>query len=250
LLLSVQQAMRQVQLLEEKRELARRAHLAEKMATIGTMSAHLSHEIRNPLNAAKLQLTVLERRMARLPEDARASLQEPLALVQGEIERLNRILTDFLQMARPQAPGTAAVDLQAVAERVLDLLEPQAMAAGVRLERRFETIPRISGDLGRLQQALMNLVLNAIQATPKGGWVRIELARQPKHAIAIVEDSGPGIPLDAQRKIFEPFFTTKEGGSGLGLPLVHSIIEQHGGSIALDSADGGARFMIRLPLFD
>jgi signal transduction histidine kinase len=151
-------------------------------------------------------------------------------------------------MARPPAAGTETVDLRAAAERVLDLLEPQAQAVSVHLERRLEPVSPVAGDAGRLQQALMNLVLNAIQATPKDGWVRIELAMQGKQVGIVIEDSGPGIPPDARPRIFEPFFTTKEGGSGLGLPLVHSIIEQHGGSIVLDPRrEGGARFAIHLP---
>ena len=247
LLVTVRQAARHVKLVEEKRFLARRALVAEKLAAVGTMAAGLSHEIRNPLNAASLQLMVLARRLARLPAETQPPLLEPLALVQTEIRRLNQILEDFLAFARPRELVPSPVDLAKVAASVLDLLGEQAERAGVLLERSIESARFVAGDAGRLQQALMNLVLNAIQATPSGGFVRVELADDPPDVVLAVEDSGPGIPKNLRQRIFEPFFPTKEAGSGLGLPLVHSVIQQHGGSIVLDERDtGGARFVVRL----
>lgn len=248
ILVAVEQAVRQVELAEEKRELAHRAQVAEKLAAIGTLTAGLSHEIKNPLNAAALQLTVLERRIRRLPIDVRETLEEPLRLVRDEVRRLNRILEEFLAFARPRELRPVPVDLATVLSRVADLLGAEAERVGVRLERRWGEVPKVAGDEGRLQQAAMNLVLNAIQATPPGGFVRLEMATAGAEVWMAVEDSGPGIPDELRPRIFEPFFTTKEGGSGLGLPLVHAIVEQHGGSIAVESSEaGGARFVVRLP---
>ena len=248
LLLSVAHAVRQVEHLEEKRELVRRARLAEKLAAIGTLTAGLSHEIKNPLNAATLQLTVLERRIRRLPPEAQPGLQGPLKLVQDEVVRLNRILEEFLEFARPREIRKQAIDLAAVVRLVVELLAPQAEQAGIHLEHRAPDVLMISVDAGRLHQALVNLVLNAIQATPRGGVVRIELESHGDVVVLAVEDSGPGIPEAMTQRVFEPFFTTKESGSGLGLPLVHGVVEQHGGSIAVERAQaGGARFAMRLP---
>lgn len=249
LLQTIRQAVRHVVLAEEKRELGRRALIAEKLAAVGTLAAGLSHEIRNPLNAASLQLTLLERRVRRLAPEHASHLLEPLDLVQHEIRRLSQIVADFLQFARPREFTPVRVDLVAVVEAVLALLKAQADEASIRLDRDLVGRPLIDGDSGLLQQALLNLVLNAIQATPRGGSVRISLSEIEDRVLLTVEDSGQGIPEALRGRIFEPFFTTKETGSGLGLPLVHSIVLQHAGVISIaDSKLGGAALTLTLPL--
>jgi two-component system, NtrC family, sensor histidine kinase HydH len=248
LLLAIEQALRQIRLGEEKQELARRAQRAEKLAAVGQLAAGLSHEIRNPLNAAALQLAVLERRLKRELPDLPPTVLEPLALVQGEIRRLNQFLEEFLQFARPRELAHAQVDLQAVLQRVVDLLRAEADEQRIRIEGPPPEVPPVPGDEGRLQQALVNLVLNAIQATPPGGAVRVAAGRHNGGIRIAIEDSGPGVPAALREKIFEPFFTTKESGSGLGLPMVHAIVQQHGGSLTVeDAATGGARFVVQLP---
>ena len=248
LLLAVRQAVRQVGSQEEKRQLARRAQVAEKLAAVGTLAAGLSHEIKNPLNAASLQLTVLERRLRRLPEKNLASLLEPLALVQQEIQRLSSVVEEFLAFARPRDFIPVPVDLTAVVTTVARLFAAQAEEAGLRITTQLDPVRPISGDAGLLQQAVMNLVLNAIQATPAGGWVRIELGERGGDVVLTVEDSGSGLSPEARAHLFEPFFTTKELGSGLGLPQVHAVVEQHGGSVAVqDGEAGGACFVVKLP---
>lgn len=249
LLLAVRQAMRSVTHSEEKRQLARRALVAEKLAAVGTMAAGLSHEIRNPLNAASLQLTLLERRVRRLAADNQSQLLEPLSLVQQEIHRLERIVDDFLAFARPRDFQAVPVSLPTVVTTVLDLFAAQAEKAGLQLDRVVAPTRPVDGDSATLQQAMTNLIVNAIQATPSGGWVRVEVGEHGGEAVVAVEDSGPGVPPQLRSRLFEPFFTTKEQGSGLGLPLVHSVVQQHGGSISLEEGRaGGARFVIRLPL--
>jgi signal transduction histidine kinase len=248
LLLAIEQATRQIALREEKRQLETRTRVAEKLAAIGTLTAGLSHEIKNPLNAAGLQLTVLERRIKKLSPETQEQLQGPLHLVRDEVARLNRILEEFLQFARPRELERQPIDLGALTNHVIDLLAPQAESAQVKLERAIGTLPELKGDAARLQQVVMNLVLNAIQATPPGGHVAVEAAVHDAQVILSVDDSGPGVPASMRSRIFEPFFTTKSGGSGLGLPLVHAIVEQHGGTIAFErSPFGGARFLVRLP---
>jgi two-component system, NtrC family, sensor histidine kinase HydH len=257
LLVTVEQAMRQVRLHAEKRELARRAQMAEKLAAVGTMTAGLSHEIRNPLNAAALQLSVLERRIQRLTEGAQGSLLEPLTLVRDEIRRLDHILEDFLQFARPREFVAKPVEVAPVVGKVLDLLGAPAERRGVRLARDLEPAPPIVGDEERIRQVLVNLGLNALEAVKDGGLVRVSCRAapadpdradaRPQVEIA-VDDDGPGVPHDVRDRVFEPFFTTKAKGSGLGLSIVHAIVTQHGGTIAVgDSPDGGARFLLRLP---
>lgn len=248
LLLAVRQAVLHVTQREETRQLARRALVAEKLAAVGNLAAGLSHEIRNPLNAASLQLTLLDRRLRRLAPDVQPPLLEPLSLVQEEIQRLKLIVEDFLAFARPREFKPTLVNLGALAAKVLDLFAEQADQAGVRLERRLDAVRPIEGEGERLQQALTNLVVNALHATPPGGWIRIEVGEKSGEAFLAVEDSGPGIAPSVRKHLFEPFFTTKELGSGLGLALVHAIVQQHAGSISLEEGGGGARFVIRLPL--
>jgi two-component system, NtrC family, sensor histidine kinase HydH len=257
LLVTVEQAMRQVRLHAEKRNLSRRAQMAEKLAAVGTMTAGLSHEIRNPLNAAALQLSVLERRIHRLSREAQPALLEPLTLVKDEIRRLDHILEDFLQFARPREFVARPVDVVAVVTKVFDLLGGEAQRHGVRLERELESVPAVAGDEERLRQVLVNLGLNALDAARPGGLVRVSCRTVPPapdlpgagpQVAILVDDSGSGVPADARDRIFEPFFTTKAQGSGLGLSIVHAIVTQHGGRIRVEeSPEGGARFALTLP---
>jgi two-component system, NtrC family, sensor histidine kinase HydH len=254
LLVTVEQAMRQVRLHAEKRELSRRAQMAEKLAAVGTMTAGLSHEIRNPLNAAALQLSVLERRIHRLARDAQPTLLEPLTVVKDEIRRLDHILEDFLQFARPREFVRQAVDVVSVVTRVLDLLGGEAERRAVRLERDLDAVPPVAGDEERLRQVLVNLGLNALEAVKDGGLVRVSCRHVPGEDAAepaveiLVDDDGAGVPAESRDRIFEPFFTTKAKGSGLGLSIVHAIVTQHGGRIRVtESPEGGARFVMTLP---
>jgi len=249
LLLTVEQALRQVRLQAEKRELSRRAQVAEKLAAVGTMTAGLSHEIRNPLNAASLQLVVLERRVRKLAPADQPQLLEPLKLVRDEIARLEHLLQDFLQFARPRELKSEPLALEPLLTAVVDLLSGDAERRGVRLDRELPTeLPRVQGEDEQLRQVLMNLTLNALEATPRGGRVRILAQARAEDVWIAVDDSGPGIDAQIRHRIFEPFFSTKASGSGLGLPIVHAIVTQHGGAVGVDSSPlGGARIWFTLP---
>jgi two-component system, NtrC family, sensor histidine kinase HydH len=247
LLLTVEQARRHIDLAADKRELGRRAQTAEKLAAIGTMTAGLSHEIRNPLNAAGLQLSVLERRIEKLPEEQRGPLLQPLTLVRDEIKRLDHMLEDFLQLAKPRELAARPIDLAELTGRVLDLLETDAARRGVKVVRRLGAVPPVAGDDNRMRQVIMNLALNALEASPKGT-LTLSTSAQDSQVELTVDDTGPGVPQALRERIFEPFFTTKAQGSGLGLPIVHAIITQHGGTLTVGNAPGGgARFTVRLP---
>jgi signal transduction histidine kinase len=255
LLVTVEQALRQSRLHAEKRDLARRAQMAEKLATVGTMTAGLSHEIRNPLNAASLQLQVLERRLQKLPAEEQPPLLEPLRLVRDEIRRLNQVLEDFLQLARARDLVPVELDLRAVVERTLEFLGGELERRSLVLERELaEGLPPVAGEEGRLRQVIVNLLINAFDATPAGGTVRISTRvagggdGEAGRVALVIEDSGGGIAPAARERIFEPFFTTKAQGSGLGLSIVHAVVSQHGGSISVGTSKlGGARFVVELP---
>ena len=248
LLLTLEQALRQVRLQAEKRELARRAQVAEKLAAVGTMTAGLSHEIRNPLNAASLQLAIVERRLRKLPPLEQPPLLEPVKLVRDEIARLEHLLQDFLQFARPRELRTQSLPLDLLFGAVADLLAGEADRRGVRIERELPAdLPPVQGEDERLRQVLMNLALNALEATPRGGRVLIRAQPRAEDVWIAVEDSGPGIDPSVRQRIFEPFFSTKAAGSGLGLPIVHAIITQHGGAVGVEPSPlGGARFWFTL----
>jgi two-component system sensor histidine kinase HydH len=250
LLLTLEQALRQVRLQEEKRELARRIQVSEKLAAVGTMTAGLSHEIRNPLNAALLQLAVLERRVQKLPENERPPLLEPLKLVRDEISRLEHLLQDFLQFARPRELSLKPLSLEPVIAAVADLLAGEAERRGIRIEKQAPPyLPQVLAEDEQLRQVLMNLALNALEATPAGGRIVLSAVARTEDVCIAVEDSGAGIELSVRQHIFEPFFSTKASGSGLGLPIVHAIVTQHGGEVgASGSAVGGARFWFTLRL--
>lgn len=248
LLLTIEQANRHVKLQSDKQRLARRVQTAEKLAAVGTMTAGLSHEIRNPLNAAGLQLAVLERCIQKLESaETRQVLLKPLVLVRDEIRRLDHLLEDFLQLARPRDVGAQPVDLGQLVGRVLDLLEREAERNQVRLLRALAPDAIVSGDEAGLRQVVMNLALNAMQASSPGQ-VSFSVDFEDDEVALCIDDTGPGVPVSLRERIFDPFFTTKTKGSGLGLPIVHAIVTQHGGSITVAEAPtGGARFVVHLP---
>lgn len=249
LLATLDKAVRHVQAQQEKRELARRAQVAEKLAAVGTLTAGLSHEIRNPLNAAGLQLSVLERRVRKLDPAHQGPLLDPLTLVRDEIRRLEHILQDFLQFARPLQLTVKPLVLSSVLHKVLAFISTDAERRQVTLTSKLESAATtISGDGDQLRQVFMNLLLNAFDAVPEGGHVSLSTDNDPESVEVHIDDDGPGVPPDQVDRIFEPFFTTKAKGSGLGLPITHAIINQHGGSIRVGrSPMGGARFTVMLP---
>jgi PAS domain S-box-containing protein len=227
-------------------EMGVRMRRSERLAALGTMAAGLAHEIRNPLNAAHLQLTLLTRR---LDKDGTADVkgaQEAARVVADELNRLTGLVREFLQFAKPQPLRLARGDLRTTVEEVIGLLSPEAASAGVELA--VAPGPRIDAELDdeRMKQVLHNLVRNAVEAVGKGGHVRLRLQSQNGEAHLFVEDDGPGLP-SPDAPIFEPFFTTKQGGTGLGLAIVHRIVTDHGGRITVDSRPGRTVFEVRLP---
>jgi signal transduction histidine kinase len=176
------------------------------------------------------------------------------AVALTELQRVARLLNELLGMARAAVPAFAATDLELLVEQVVRLLQMSARKKDVTLERRGDVLPVGAADASRLKQALVNLVLNAIQASPVGKTVWVE-TRSVTDATAgpyvefAVRDEGAGVAPEVRERVFEPFVTTKENGTGLGLPVTRQIVADHGGTIAVESAPaGGAVFAVRLPL--
>lgn len=234
----------------ERRALERRAAEGEALAHMGTLAAGLAHEVRNPLNAALLQLHLLGRGVSRLSDDARPSLAGRIDIVESELRRLERLLSDFLELARPRPMAREPVELPTLLDPIVTLHEPTAAARGVTLVRRIVDAWAV-GDRERLKQVFHNLLLNALEATPAGGAVTVSCGKD-EHRDDMVcvrfADTGRGIPRGALEKVFEPFFTTKEAGTGLGLSIVRQIAERHGGRVELESVEGrGTRVAVCLP---
>jgi PAS domain S-box-containing protein len=227
--------------------LEKRAADAEAMASLATLTASLAHEIRNPLNAAILQLELLGRHTGRLPEGAaRDKIGQCSKLVTSEIQRLSKLLEEFLGLARPRSFERYPVDVPALLDYVASMQRPQAEALGVTITVTTPPeLPRVLGDQAKLTQVLVNLVVNAIDAMrgmeepPPEAVIEVEAAAVEGRVRITVADRGPGIDAKVASKVFTPFFSTKESGTGLGLAIVKRIIDLHNGTIDLRPRPGG-----------
>ncbi|HVZ72883.1 MAG TPA: ATP-binding protein [Polyangia bacterium] len=230
----------------DEQEMLRRLLRSERLAAVGTMAAGLAHEVRNPLNSASLQLTLLERRLDR-GEGAEAI--RPIAhIIKSEIDRLDRLVRDFLAFARPRPHDATPVDVVELVTSLATLIAPVAESADVKIVEELPPSAKLAivGDAERLRQVLHNLTRNALEAMQGRGGRLTMRARADGDAVEIdVEDDGPGFAEDLP--VFDAFFTTKEHGTGLGLSLVHRVVTDHGGTIRVQSRPGRTCFTLRLP---
>jgi signal transduction histidine kinase len=228
------------QLLEAEEQLRR----ADRLSTLGELSAGMAHEIRNPLGAIRGTAEILKDGVA--PGDPRAEFAEILV---REVDRLNRVLEGFLRFARTAPVEREDFDLNGVVGEVIDLTRRQAERSGVAVTFVAGSLPPLSGDGSQIRQALLNLILNALQVMGDGGRLQVATGTVGTIAEVKITDSGPGIPEDEQERIFKPFVTTRHNGTGLGLPISQRIAVAHGGGIAVVSQPGaGATFILTLPL--
>ena len=220
----------------------------ERMAYVGHLTASLSHEIRNPLSAIKMNLQLLSRNLELDGYD-----QRRLEITVQQVSRLENILRQLLDTARPMAIDTAIVNLPGLARSCVDLLEPKATEKKVAIVERYgKNIPEIQADGGKLEQAVINLLLNALEAVPEGGrivvWSKADQAKGNRSVELGVSDNGPGIDPSHLPRIFAPFYTSKPRGTGLGLSNVRRIVEAHSGAIEVrNRRPRGATFIMRLP---
>lgn len=222
---------------------------SEKLATLGQLSAGIAHEIRNPLTSIKILIHSL------VDEEATpTSREKDLAVIESEIERVNKIIRQFLDFARPRPPTLQKIDLLKLLEETLHLVVYELETQGIILEKKYkDDNPYVAVDGEQMKQVFLNIILNAIQAMPRGGKLTVTTFSEfippgSKELVVSFRDSGEGIPPGIREKIFEPFFSTKEEGIGLGLPIVQRIIEEHKGKIKVESYPGqGTTFYIYLP---
>ena len=221
---------------------------SEKMAAVGTLSAGLAHEVKNPLSAV-LGYAQLSKRKLEQPE----ALLKHLDTIETETRRCNEIIGNLMQFSRKEKGEHSQISVNEVVQKSIAIVDHQLSLKDVRIESELsEDVPDISGNANQLQQVLMNLMINAQQAIGEGGGtVKLETSVNGESVLITVLDTGPGVDDDVAAKIFEPFYTTKPAGqgTGLGLSVTYGIIQDHGGDISVKRADsGGARFVIKLPL--
>lgn len=235
----------------ERRALERRAADAEALNAMAPLALGLAHEIRNPLNAAVLELHLLSRGIERLSDEAiREPMKRRVGIVEAEIGRLGRLLGEFLELARPRAPHREPVDLARVVRDVLDLEEEALASHGVAVVRDLGDDCFALGDVEKLKQVVLNLVVNALDVMPEGGVLRACASGDATEVWLSIGDTGPGIPPTILAEIFDPFFTTKAAGTGLGLAIVRKIVDQHAGRVDVDThASRGTTVRVRLPRF-
>ena len=247
---------------------------SERVQALTLLAASVAHEIGNPLNALHIHLQLMEREVKKMKNDdwrvaadgrvtspaaPPPSLQEIsqrlsqyLEVAKGEINRLDYIITQFLQAIRPVTPQPKLVSLNEIVEKTLDLLKPELTNRGLNVKTKLtRRLPAAPVDATQLQQVLVNLIKNAMQAMTRGGTLTLQTGEGAEGVWVSVVDTGGGIPQEQINRIFEPFFTTKKKGTGLGLMIVQRIVRAHGGKIELESHAGrGTTFRVWLPLHE
>jgi signal transduction histidine kinase len=203
---------------------------------VETMAAGIAHEVRNPLNAMLLNVRILERELALVLPDRRERVYTILGTLAAELGALEEFVGEFLRFARPPALELERVPLQPLLADLAAFVSPQCQKAGVQLELDVTAGPAsVLADGFQLKHAVLNLVLNALHATPPGGTIEVRTAGDDEHWIVRVEDGGDGMPAEVAERAFDLFFTTREGGTGLGLPIARRIAEAHGGTLTIEN---------------
>lgn len=230
----------------------RQIQRAERLASVGELASGLAHEIRNPLAGIKTAVEILCEKIRRRDGGDDADLRDVVNEVSAQTERVHRLVDDLLQYARPKPPQTVRCSLRDLVEKCLTLIGPQAEKQGVAVEFACRANDcEVCADPEQIHQAILNIVLNAIQAMPNGGRLGCSMDEDAGNGFVLlhVQDNGQGMTPEAQQRVFSPFYTTKPRGTGLGLSITRGIIERHHGTLVFASKLGaGTAFTIRLPL--
>lgn len=214
----------------------------DRLRSMGRVVAGIAHEIRNPLNGIRLTARVLARRFQQ--NDA---AKEEIDIIIGEIDRLDSLLNSLLLFRQDEAAALHRQPVLPIVQRSLAVVQPHAQERGVAVRLDQSVQGDASVDSDKLQQAIMNVLLNAVDASGIGGVVSVRMERADNHIDIAVEDSGPGLSAESQEEVFDAFYTTKPGGTGLGLAVTKAVLERMGATIRASNYPGGARFTIQLP---
>ena len=231
---------------ESVRRLGNEIELSRRLAAIGRLTSGVAHEVKNPINAIVIHLEILRERIVNLDPDSRRHMD----VINKEIHRLDRVVKSLIDFSRPIELKLTSLDLRSLAAEVIALAAPEAHAEHVEMVQNLGAQPlliRVDPDL--MKQAILNVVLNGIQAMPDGGTLTLRAFATSQAAVLEIEDTGPGISPEIRDKIFNLYFTTKQSGSGIGLALTFRALQFHNGAVELDSEPGkGATFRLMLPL--
>jgi len=234
------------------KELEEQMRLQEELSAMGQLAAGVAHEIKNPLNAIGLVVQRLQKEFRWEDPQGQQEYERFTGIVRDEISRVNKIIEQFLFVARPFQSEFKPQALEEILAYVLNLLEEAIQGQGIKLEKNWEkNLPPVMGDRSQLTQAFLNLLNNAVEAMPRGGSLKVALKSNPglKSIELRIEDNGPGIPPENMKKIFAHYFTTKEKGIGLGLAITQKIIQGHKGRLEVRSLPGqGTTVRLHLPL--
>jgi signal transduction histidine kinase len=239
-----------VERLRESRQLEERLHFAERSTAMGRLASALAHEIRNPLNFINLSIDHTREHLAPAEGRKREDFERILSNVKAEVIRLNRLVGDFLSFGKPMRLRPRACAIGELVGEVVGVVDHKAKDQGIAIATDVEPgLPTLVADPELLKTCFLNLLINAVDAMPKGGVVVVSVARDGDALVCTVTDTGQGMTADEIRSAFEPYFSTKETGVGLGLALTRKIVEDHGGTVELESnVSHGTTARIRLPL--
>lgn len=238
--------------ISEKKRFTAEILRLKTLSTLGAFAAELSHEIKNPLNAMNIQMVLLEREIQGLPKVSNKSkhgLRETVSIVQKEIIRLSGFVEECLHFSKTGELNKGYVDIYEMLNEIVSLLQPQALLNGVHVVlKASHGLPKVKMDRDKIKQAIMNILINGIEAMPDGGELCVQVKSVNDELLISCQDAGPGIPDEIKDKIFNLFYTTKDGGTGIGLALAQNIVHAHGGTIRLKSSQKGSNFVIAIPL--
>lgn len=238
-----------VQDVTERKGKEARLRRAESLASLTTLAAGVAHEIKNPLGSIGIHMQLIQKSLKQ-GESNEERLQEYIDVVNEEVERLNKIVVDFLFAVRPMDVELRDGDVNQVIKELIGFVRYELEENGIQVEEDLdEELPAVELDEKYFKQAVMNIVKNAMSAMPEGGTLRVSTINRGEEVEICISDNGVGMSEDVLEKIFEPYFTTRDFGSGIGLTLVYKVVKEHRGDISVNSQEGrGSTFIISLPV--
>lgn len=235
--------------LQEERELTEKLRKAEHLAGIGQFAQNIAHEIKNPLNFVNLSIDHIKTVSRPSDPNTVEKFDSLISNMKGEIQRVSRFAESFLEYGRPFELNRRETNIRKIIEDVIELVSVKALQEHIRIRKEFESLPALFIDPEFIKTCIYNIIINAFETMQRGGVLTIMTRKADSKFYLSVKDTGIGVPQDKMSKVFEPYFTTKNSGLGLGLAFTKRIVEEHGGKVAFESAEGkGSIFTIILPM--
>ena len=240
-----------VENISERKRFSDEVLRSKTLSTLGAFTAELAHEIKNPLNAMHIQMALLEREIrevSRVNEKSKRELLDTVSVVQKELIRLSGFVEECLRFSKTGELNKSYVDIHEILNEIVSLLTPQAQLNGIQVDLKVHSLlPKIKVDRDKIKQAILNIMINGVEAMPDGGTLRVGAKRSGSEILVSCQDTGPGIPDEIKDKIFDLFYTTKDGGTGIGLSFAQNIVQAHGGVIRLEQTHKGSKFVMAIP---